>query len=396
MKKKCVRFLHSSDWHLGRFLYGKSLLEDQEHFLEFVLQKIESVRPHALLIAGDIFDRALPPESAVRSFDEFLSRVILQHGIHVALISGNHDSSERLAFGATLLRERRLTIFAKPEDAFRPVEVEGDHGAKVQVYGLPFANPIVFSRLLGREDLRSFDSSTRGMCEAMLKDRITSSPALLMCHGFVVGSETSESERELMIGGSSSIDVEAFAGFSYTALGHLHKPQSAGRENVRYSGSPLAYSKSEIGHKKSLLEVEIDDEGNATVTEHAITPKRALRYVEGKLDELVTQPVNDDYVIVGLTDPGPVLDAAAKLRNAFPSLLHVSRVDSFSPDTLPSREKVKERENLSELDLFSAFIQETTGQELSPEEKDLLFDVIRSVEKPSDEEAMSNQKEAQA
>ena len=380
------RFLHTSDWHLGRALYGQSLIEDQSFILTQMLDLIDQRRPHALIIAGDVFDRALPPESAVKLFDWFLSEVALKRKVPVVLIPGNHDSRERVGFASSLLRNQNVTIFGDLEDAFHPVQLRGNDDQTYSVYGIPFVEPIEIGQLLGQMDVRTPDQATRLLCARLLAAKENADPAILICHAFVTGGEVSESEKEIYIGGSSQVDASAFDGFVYTALGHLHKPQRAGRDHVRYSGSLLHYSKSEIGHSKSVTEVHLGLKDNKTeIVEmlfHELKPKRALRYVEGDLTQLMesgrSEPnAQTDYIIAGFTDGGAVLDAFAKLRTVYPQLLHISRAGGFVPNTLPA--VTREREEMSDFELFTEFFRDSTGHELSEPERVALIEMLKSV-----------------
>ena len=378
-----IRFLHTSDWHLGRFLHGKSLLEDQDWALKELVKLIDRQRPHAVLIAGDVFDRSLPPETAVTLFDHFLNEVAQKRGIPVCLIPGNHDSCERLGFASTLLRGRQVTIFARLSDAFSPVEIQGDNGDTALVFGIPFVEPLLMARHLENPELRTADEATQALCDAILANQPADRLKVLLCHALVVGGEVSDSEKELFIGGSSSVQSSAFDGFAYTALGHLHKPQNSGSERVRYCGSLLAYSKSEVGHRKSLTEVHLHADGKVETILHELPTLRRLRYIEGELDELVRGSHDDvspeDYVIAGLTDRGAVLDAAAKLRARYPNLLHVSRAGSEYTSNTPALDRLRAREGLSELDLFTEFFASSTGLELSSDEKTALEQTLREL-----------------
>ncbi len=385
-----VRFFHTSDWHLGRLLYGKSLLEDQAEVLGRLLDLVDQKRPHGLVISGDIFDRALPPEAAVKLFDWFCTEAVLKRGLPVFVIPGNHDSADRLGFGSGLLRERGLTIFSRVEDALRPARLKGDDRVEVFIYGIPFVEPQLIARYLGQENLKTPDETVRALTKKILADHSVGDsahhPAVLICHSFVVGGEACESERDLFVGGSAYVNVDAFDGFAYTALGHLHKPQSAGRENVRYSGSLMTYSKSEVAQTKSVTEIEMAKDGSFKLQELALPPTRDLIYVEGDLQHLVsgaaaqTERERDSYVIAGLTDSGPVLDALAKLRLVYPNVLHVTRAGGYVPASLPSHEKRIERDSLSDLDLFAEFFRETTSEELTAEERTTLIEALANVQ----------------
>jgi exonuclease SbcD len=380
-----VRLLHTSDWHLGRFLYGKSLLEDQAAILQRLLELIDRVKPHALLIAGDVFDRALPPEAAITLFDLFLRQVAGERKLPVVMIPGNHDSCERLGFASKLLRDRGVTIFSRVEDSLEPVIIKGDGGAEALIYGIPFVEPLLISRLLGREDLDTPDLSVGVLCRTIIERKPKDASAVLLCHAFVAGGESSDSEKEIFIGGSSSVDRRAFEGFAYTALGHLHKPQRVGSEYVRYSGSLLPYSKSEVGHDKSITEIRIHSNAKPELEYHCLPQLRKLRYIEGDLENLIRLAVDDesreDYLIAGLTDRGAVLDAFAKLHLYYPNLLHVSRSGGYSPDIAPALARARERENLSELDLFSEFFQSASGAELSAPEREELIATLAEIER---------------
>ena len=377
-----IRLFHTSDWHLGRLLYGKSLLEEQQFALVRLLELIDEKRPDALLISGDIFDRTLPPEAAVQLFDWFCVEAVLKRKLPVFLIPGNHDSAERLGFGSALLRSSGLTIYSRIEDALKPVRLNGADGSSAMVYGIPFLEPALIARFLEDDSLKTHDAVSRALVTRMRSTFIENTPTVLLAHAFVVGGESSESERDLFVGGSSVIGSDAFDGFDYVALGHLHKPQSAGASSVRYSGSLLSYSKSEIDHAKSVTEVIID--GSAiSYAFHTLEVKRPLKYVEGTLAELSVTDADDSYMIVGLTDTGPVLDALARLRAVYPNILHVSRSGGYVPTELPSLARARERESMSDLDLFASFFNDTVGTELSAEERTVLIETLTSLERPT-------------
>lgn len=379
-----IRLLHTSDWHLGRSLCGQNLLEDQAYALERLLELLSDRKPHALLIAGDIFDRSLPPEDAVTLLNQFLTRVIHEHQIPVFIIPGNHDSAERLGFASQLLRNHHLTIFSRVSDAFEPVLLKGDDGAEAWVYGIPFVEPILIGHALGNTELKTHDEAIAALCSSMLEKRRDTKPAVLLCHAFVMGGEESESEKEINIGGSSHVDARAFTGFSYTALGHLHKPQRAGAENIRYSGSLLAYSKSEVGHTKSITEIELSADGKTEIRTHELPCLRKLRYLEGEMDQILLEAHADenpnDYIMVGLTNSGAVFDAFSKLRAVYPNLLHVARVGGFSTSQLPRMKRVQQEEK-TDLELFGDFFRESTGADLSSEERALVVGALEDLQR---------------
>ena len=271
--------------------------------------------------------------------------------------------------------------------------IKGDGQDEAQIFGLPFLEPAQIAHFLGDPEIKTFDQATRAICSEMLKKVNPHASPILLSHAFVVGGEASDSERDLFVGGSSFVDVRAFDGFAYTALGHLHKPQAAGRDNVRYSGSLLTYSISEIAHTKSVTEIQIvssprtrqNSKPHLEIIQHPLESSRKLRYIEAKLEEIISLAANDqrtdDYIIAALTDSGPVVDALTKLRAVYPNLLHVSRAESsFQLTESPALDRVRERAEVDELDLFAEFVCQTTGTEMSPSERDALVDVIRELD----------------
>lgn len=388
-----LRFLHTSDWHLGRQLYGRSLIEDQVYQLERLIELIDDRKPHALLISGDLFDRPLPPEAAVSALDHFLQETAGKRELPIFIIPGNHDSCERVGFASSLLRDRGVHIFSKVQDAFAPIAVCGESGHKALVHGIPFVEPIEIARLLGQNELTTPDVAIAALCQAMLeKAEPQGLPHILLCHAFVAGAQTCESEKEIFIGGSSVVQSSAFDGFTYTALGHLHRPQSAGNERVRYSGSLLPYSKSEAGHEKTILEINVDclnrsetDGHSTTVTNHHLKSLRRLRAMEGELDKLIANgnldPHRDDYVVATYTDRGAILDAFSKLHMVYPNLLHVARSESYMPNEAPSLSRQRRSESVSELDLFAEFFRSACGEDLTENERQTLIDCLAEFER---------------
>jgi DNA repair protein SbcD/Mre11 len=382
-----IRLLHTSDWHLGRQLFGHSLIEDQQFVLGELLHLIDQTRPHALLIAGDIFDRSVPPELAVTLLNQFLNEAAGRRKLPIFIIPGNHDSAERVGFASGLLKENGVTIFARLEDAMTPTLLKGDNGAEALVYGIPFVEPSQVVHFLHRHDIENPDQAMAAMTQAILEKKSKELPAILLAHAFVAGSETSESERDIFIGGSSLVRSDAFNGFTYTALGHLHKPQSAGKENIRYSGSLLPYSKSEISHKKGISEVHIHSD-RVEITNHPLKQLRELRLIEGEFHELLrqaeTDPQREDYVIAHYTDRGAVLDAFRKLNFFYPRLLHVSRPEvqvTWNDDAMSLRTRVKRDQTVTELDLFAEFYQAVSGQAMSEAERVEIIKALTEIER---------------
>ena len=322
-----MRFLHTADWHLGRILHGRSLIEDQAHVLDQFVALVRDTRPDAVLIAGDVYDRAVPPAEAVNLLDETLSRIVLGEGVPTIVIAGNHDSPDRLGFGARLLASRGLTIVGRVDALNEGVAFDDDWG-RVVVHALPYAEPALVRDALGME-ISGHEAALAALLERVRAKHPAGARSVVVAHAFVAGGAESDSERPLSVGGSGAVDARLLKGFDYVALGHLHRPQRAGADHVRYSGSLLKYSFSEAAHAKSVSLVELGAPGELNIEEIALTPLRDLRVLSGTLDELLAASAADaareDYVFASLTDRGALLDPMARLREAWPNVLGCER-----------------------------------------------------------------------
>ena len=386
-----MRFLHSADWHLGRVHHGVSLLEDQAHLLrEFVCLAAE-LRPDAILLAGDIYDRSVPPAEAVRLLDLVLTELVQGLRIPVVMIAGNHDGPDRLAFGASLLGGAGLSVRGVVDAQAQAVVLHDAHGA-VAIHALPYAEPAVVRAALGGT-LRSEDDSTAAVIDshqaalaAQLRAARAAHPAgarsVVVAHAFVLGGSESESERPLSVGGSGAVSAALFDGFDYVALGHLHRPQQVGEARIQYSGSLLKYSFSEADHSKSVNLVELDANGACTVERIALTPRRDLRIVSGELDAILAAAAadrgRDDYILARLTDSGALLDAMGKLRSAYPNALAIERPTLVGEG--PGRATADHRRTRIQ-DLFASFHEEATGVALEPAAQAALDRVVDRLEK---------------
>jgi DNA repair protein SbcD/Mre11 len=363
-----MRILHTADWHLGRTLFEVRLLDDQAYVLDRIVDAVAEVRPDVMVVAGDLFDRAIAPADAVRLLDDVLSRIVIGLGVPVVAIAGNHDGPERIDFGAGLLAAGRLHMRGLPTADCMPVMLEDAHGA-VRIYPIPYAEPAMVRAVLGDPAVVCHDSAAAAVCRAIHAVRPVGR-AVLVAHPFVAGGSESESERPLgPVGGAGVVRAATLAGFDYVALGHLHRPQTVSAEGagpIRYAGSPLKYSASEIGHAKSLTLVEIGAPGTvAQVREIPLTPRRDLRRIEGRIADLMaSMPTTgrEDYVVVRLTDPGPVFDAMSKLRQIWPNILTVERADPVFMGGVGAARGDHRRQ--SPEDLFAAFWSEVTGEAL--------------------------------
>jgi exonuclease SbcD len=362
-----MRLLHTADWHLGRTLFEARLVEDQAHVLDRLLEAAADARPDAVVVAGDVFDRPQPPADAVRLLDDVLHRLVRGLGLPVVMIAGNHDGPERIGFASGLLADGGLHVRGLPEAACAPVVLSDAHG-EVRVYPVPYAEPAALRAVLGDPTAVCHDSAAAAVCGRIRAAHPPSARSVLVAHPFVVGGAESESERPLVhVGGAGAVRAETLAGFDYVAMGHLHRPQSLGPGGrLRYAGSILKYSASEIGHAKSATLVELGPPGAPpAVREVPLVPRRDLRVVEGLLAELLERPPEggrDDYLIVRLTDDGPVYDAMAKLRRVFPNALAVDRTRSAWAAAAGAA--AADHRRTSPEDLFAAFWAEVSDRPL--------------------------------
>jgi exonuclease SbcD len=362
-----MRILHSADWHLGRIFHNVHLTDDQAYVLDQFVALAKDAKPDVIVIAGDVYDRAVPPSEAVSLLDEVLSRLALDCKVPVVVIAGNHDSPERLAFGERLLARQKLHVAGQAAGDMAPVVVHDAHGP-VYFCPIPYAEPAVV-----RERLAVEAAGHEAALAALVARAVANVPAgarkVAVAHAFVAGGAASESERPLAVGTVPTVDAAVFAAFDYTALGHLHQAQNIGGGRVRYAGSPLKYSFAEAGHRKSVTLVELDGAGRATAEEIELRPRRDVRCVEGYLADILAAGERDghagDYIAVTLKDGGAILDPMGKLRRVYPNVLH--RIFAESAAATATGPRVDHRRQ-SEAELFAAFYAQATGQALNEAE----------------------------
>ena len=359
-----MRFLHTSDWHLGRQFHNVSLLEDQRHVLGEILSIISRESIDAVLISGDIYDRSVPPADAITLLDEIVALISQQMKIPLIIISGNHDSGKRLSFGAQLMKGSGVYILGRLMENPEPVILKDDHG-DVAFYGIPYADPASV------RDVYDCDVHTHQEAMKFLTDQIKTHNkkgrrSVVLGHCFIDGGDASDSERPLSVGGADKVSYDLFTDFSYTALGHLHGPQYKGEPHIRYSGSILKYSFSEVNHKKSVTIIDMDENGECEIEKIALNPQRNMRIIEGCLEEIIadakydTNP--DDYLLIRLMDTHALYEPMAKLRAVYPNILQMEK-----PNLSKAGERqILKRENLKkgEMPMFLDFYQQMNGEEM--------------------------------
>tara|TARA_B110000238_G_scaffold128459_1_gene138633 strand:+ start:132 stop:1271 length:1140 start_codon:yes stop_codon:yes gene_type:complete len=374
-----MKFIHTSDWHIGRQFHNISLLNDQRHVLEQIVAYIESESVDALVIAGDIYDRSVPPSKAVELLDEFIGTICTDMNVPIILIPGNHDGAERLRFGSRQLSGAGLHILGDLEQVTEPVLIKAD-GDSVAFYGIPYNDPETVRNLFAA-DVTNYDHAHTYLVDQIKAVKNNDVSNVLISHCFIDGAEESESERPLSIGGADRVSYEPCVDFDYVALGHLHSPQYKGEKHIRYSGSILKYSFSEEKQKKGITLVEVSDE--SVVTKHLpLLPLRDMRIVEGEMHTILEQgkvdPSNQDYLLVRLTDRHAILDPMNKLRSVYPNVLHLEK-----PGMLETGEQQMNRETLKrgELEMFRDFFVQITGQALNEEQDEAVQHAITELNK---------------
>lgn len=375
-----MRILHTADWHLGRIFHGVHLTADQAPVLDQLVKLAAESKPDVVLVSGDVYDRAVPPPDAVALLDDTLSRLVLGLRLPVILIAGNHDSPERLSFGAKVLAAQRLHLAGSPALDAAPIVI-GDRHGPVSFCPVPYAEPALARERLGHEEITDHDSAMAVQVEQARSTLAAGSRAVVVAHAFVAGGEESESERALSVGGAGTVGVQHFAGFQYAALGHLHRAQSAGGDHIQYAGSLLCYSFSEATHTKSVNLVELDANGGCSLERIPLTPRHKVRCIRGSFRELLAGPqageAREDYIMAVLTDKEPILDARGKLSEIYPNLLHIER--SYLMTAGEPGGTARDHRRLSDLELFRAFFSQVTGDELSPDQAEAYAAIVEDL-----------------
>jgi exonuclease SbcD len=360
-----MRFLHTADWHLGRSFHQASLVEDQAHVLNQLVELAIRERLDAVVIAGDVYDRAVPPADAVVLLDDVLARLVLGAGIRVVLIAGNHDSPDRVGFGGRVAEKQGLAMRGTLTH-LAPVVFDDAFG-QVALHPLPYVEPAFARRLPGVQEASDHQSAVSSVMSLLRSQWVPGQRNVLVGHAFVAGGSESESERPLSVGGSGAVSAATFDGYDFVALGHLHRPQSVGRESIQYSGSLLKYSFNEVDHTKSVSLVEVGQNGATSVQRVSLSPRHDVRIVKGTMAELLATPRGDnslrDYVRAVLMDRDPVLDPLGRLREVFPNVLELQfgRDSDAGGGTPKSAQDHRER---SPDDLFKAFHRDMLGEEI--------------------------------
>ena len=403
-----MRFLHTADWHLGRIFYGQYLTDDQAHVLEhqfFTILKEEKI--DGILLAGDVFDRAVPPIEAIELWDSIITRLAMDYKVPLFVVSGNHDGAERLEVGRSMLSRSGIHIWGSPHHALQPFEFESSDG-KVAICPMPFSEPRRIGDALGlsaseskpvdteAEDslfsyvesdeqesvstcnLHNYDQMYQAWSDCLYKQVPKGMPSIAISHAFVMGGEVGGSERTLSVGGSEQVSPHVFKNFHYTALGHLHGPQRMGADHIRYSGSPLKYSFDEQGQKKSFTIIDMDTKGNVDISTIPVEAKRDVVILEGHFEDLLNNKAlqtkhKDDYVQARLLDTMPIMDGMAKLRQVYHRCLTIELAGRIATPVADMGDVVFKE--LNERQLFNQFAETVWKEPLTEAEQSYIDSV---------------------
>lgn len=376
-----MKIFHTADWHLGKLVQGVYMTEDQRYILQQFIEHIDAEQPDAIIIAGDLYDRSVPKVEAVELLDDILAQIVLKRNIPVIAISGNHDSPTRVEFGSQLMRDAGLYLAGEMRADMKPVVLEDEHG-EVHFHLIPFAEPETVRHVLGQDEIKTFDGAMAATVAHIEKEMKQGVRHIAIAHAFVTPygqaeENTSESERPLVVGGSEYVNAAHFAPFHYTALGHLHKAHKVLNDTIRYAGSPLKYSKSEINHQKGYYIVNLDADGQVEVEKRLLVAKHNLRVVEGKMEEILRHSESDDYVYITLTDDVPVMNAMEQARTVYKNAMHIER--KVLQEAATSDEHIVLREQLDDFSLFQAFYKQMTKQEPSELMEDLFKEAMNEL-----------------
>ena len=373
-----MKLIHLSDLHLGKRVNEVSMLEDQAYILQQVIRIVTEEKADAVLLAGDIYDKSVPPGEAVTLLDDFLSRLAAMQ-VQVLAISGNHDSPERLAFGNRLMEGAGIHMSPVYNGAVAPVVLEDAYGP-VHFWLLPFIKPAHVKRFYPEETIESYTDACRVAVEKMGMDKTLRN--VLLTHQFVTGAQVCESE-EISVGGSDNVDASVFEDFDYVALGHIHGPQKMGAPHIRYCGTPLKYSFSEANHIKSVTVVELGEKGLLTLRTAGLTPRHDLRIIRGSFAQVTDKSfyagtATDDYLQVILTDEEDVPEAIGRLRVIYPNILKLT-YDNTRTRTDQLIDGAQDVERKSPLQLFGELYQQQNNQPMSQQQADFTRTLIESI-----------------
>ncbi len=373
-----MKIMHLSDLHIGKKVNEYSMLQDQIYILKEILRIIDNEKVETVIIAGDVYDRSLPPNEALELFDEFLYQ-LSSRNVNVFVISGNHDSPERISYGGRMMTENKIFLSPVYDGNVKPITLNDDYG-EVNFYLLPFVRPADIRRYFPDENIENYTDAVKVAIDNMNVD--FNERNILVTHQFVTGAELSESE-DIIVGGTDNVSGEVFDGFDYVALGHIHREQTVGKDNIRYCGTPLKYSFSEAKNIKSVTILDFNDKGNIEYSKIPLTPFRDMREIRGTYYELTLKSNyestnTEDYLHITLTDEEDIPDAIGKLRSIYPNIMKLD-YDNLRTRGSGSVDAIENIESKSPFELFADLFKQQNNQDMSEEQEEIMRNLIDKI-----------------
>lgn len=373
-----MKIMHLSDLHIGKKVNEYSMLQDQIYILKEILQIIDDEKVETVIIAGDVYDRSLPPNEALELFDEFLYQ-LSGRNVNVFVISGNHDSPERISYCGRMMTENKIFLSPVYDGNVKPITLNDDYG-EVNFYLLPFVRPADIRRYFPDENIENYTDAVKVAIDNMNVD--FNERNILVTHQFVTGAELSESE-DIIVGGTDNVSGEVFDGFDYVALGHIHREQTVGKDNIRYCGTPLKYSFSEAKHIKSVTILDFNDKGNIEYSKIPLTPFRDMREIRGTYYELTLKSSyestnTEDYLHITLTDEDDIPDAIGKLRSIYPNIMKLD-YDNLRTRGSGTVDAIENIESKSPFELFAELFKQQNNQDMSEEQEEIMRNLIDKI-----------------
>ena len=373
-----MKIMHLSDLHIGKKVNEYSMLQDQIYILKEILRIIDNEKVETVIIAGDVYDRSLPPNEALELFDEFLYQ-LSSRNVNVFVISGNHDSPERISYGGRMMTENKIFLSPVYDGNVKPITLNDDYG-EVIFYLLPFVRPADIRRYFPDENIENYTDAVKVAIDNMNVD--FSERNILVTHQFVTGAELSESE-DIIVGGTDNVSGDVFDGFDYVALGHIHREQTVGKDNIRYCGTPLKYSFSEAKNIKSVTILDFNDKGNIEYSKIPLTPFRDMREIRGTYYELTLKSNyestnTEDYLHITLTDEEDIPDAIGKLRSIYPNIMKLD-YDNLRTRGSGTVDAIENIESKSPFELFADLFKQQNNQDMSEEQEEIMRNLIDKI-----------------
>ncbi|WP_329380721.1 exonuclease SbcCD subunit D [Anaerofustis butyriciformans] len=374
-----MKFMHLSDLHLGKKVNGYSMIEDQKYIINNILEIIDNENIESVIIAGDVYDKSVPPVDAVELFNDFLEE-LENRNLYVFIISGNHDSPERIAFGNSFMRKSKIFFSPVYNGEINEIELNDEYG-KINIWMLPFIKPLNVRKVYEDKVINTYNDAVKTVIDNLKID--TNERNIMITHQFVTGAERTDSE-EISVGGSDNIDVSNFDKFDYTALGHIHRPQNCKSERVRYSGTPLKYSFSEAKDKKSATIIDIKEKNNISIKTVPFKPLRDMVEIKGKYNDIMRldfykdTSYREDYMHIILTDEEDIPDVITKLRAVYHNIMKVD-YDNIRTRSSNKIKEIEHIESFSPFELFSDFYKQQNNQSMNEEQNNYIKNTIEEI-----------------